>query len=72
MSLARSVLRALRLIAFVLLTLGVAGGPGLTAACSDATGSGCCKVCKTGKACGDTCIAKTDTCHQPSGCACNG
>ena len=32
---------------------------------------GCCKVCTTGKPCGDACIADTDTCHKPSGCACD-
>lgn len=32
----------------------------------------CCKVCKKGKACGDTCIAKEKTCHKGAGCACNG
>lgn len=30
----------------------------------------CCKVCKKGKPCGDSCIAKTKECHQPPGCAC--
>jgi hypothetical protein len=42
-----------------------------TMACSDSTGA-CCKVCKDGKACGDTCIARTDTCHAGAGCACQG
>lgn len=32
----------------------------------------CCKVCKKGKACGDSCIAKSKTCTKGSGCACNG
>lgn len=32
----------------------------------------CCKVCTTGKACGDSCIARNKTCHQPPGCACDG
>jgi hypothetical protein len=32
---------------------------------------GCCKYCATGKACGDGCISKNYTCHQPPGCACN-
>ena len=31
----------------------------------------CCKVCSAGKACGDSCINKAYTCHQPKGCACN-
>lgn len=30
----------------------------------------CCKVCKTGKTCGDTCITRADTCHVGLGCAC--
>ncbi len=33
---------------------------------------GCCKVCRTGKACGDTCIARNKACHVGPGCACNG
>ncbi|MHB0874531.1 MAG: LysM peptidoglycan-binding domain-containing protein [Anaerolineae bacterium] len=32
----------------------------------------CCKVCHTGKACGNSCINRNYTCHQPPGCACNG
>lgn len=32
----------------------------------------CCKVCKKGKACGDSCIAKSKTCTKGKGCACNG
>jgi hypothetical protein len=32
----------------------------------------CCKVCHKGKACGDSCIAREKTCHQPPGCACDG
>jgi hypothetical protein len=33
--------------------------------------STCCKICRTGTACGDSCIARDRTCHQPTGCACN-
>lgn len=33
---------------------------------------GCCRVCRTGKACGNSCISRSYTCHQPPGCACNG
>jgi hypothetical protein len=36
------------------------------------SGSGCCRVCKEGKACGDSCIAKNRTCSKGAGCACNG
>lgn len=32
----------------------------------------CCKVCRAGKACGDSCIAKDKTCNSGPGCACNG
>lgn len=32
----------------------------------------CCKICKVGKACGDTCIDRDYQCHQPPGCACDG
>ncbi len=69
----RWIWKRVRLAAALGLTLAAASGPPLTAACSkDSTGSSCCKVCTTGKACGDTCIQKTDTCNQPPGCACNG
>jgi hypothetical protein len=32
----------------------------------------CCRICTTGKACGNSCISRTATCRQPPGCACNG
>lgn len=32
----------------------------------------CCKVCKAGKPCGDSCISKDKTCTKPPGCACQG
>lgn len=32
----------------------------------------CCKVCKAGKACGDSCISRDKTCHKGDGCACDG
>ena len=31
----------------------------------------CCKICRKGKACGNSCISRDKTCHQPPGCACN-
>jgi hypothetical protein len=31
----------------------------------------CCKICRKGKACGNTCIARDKDCHQPPGCACD-
>lgn len=36
------------------------------------TAQACCKVCRAGKACGDTCIARNKTCHVGRGCACDG
>jgi hypothetical protein len=32
----------------------------------------CCKICRKGKACGDSCIARDKKCHKPPGCACDG
>ena len=32
----------------------------------------CCKVCRKGKACGDTCIARDKICRVGPGCACDG
>ena len=34
------------------------------------SGGGCCKICTTGKPCGNTCIARSLTCHVGRGCAC--
>lgn len=31
----------------------------------------CCKVCRKGKACGDSCISKEKACEKPKGCACD-
>jgi len=30
----------------------------------------CCRVCSSGKPCGNSCIAANRTCRQPPGCAC--
>jgi len=32
----------------------------------------CCKICRKGKACGDSCIKNSYTCQKPPGCACDG
>lgn len=37
----------------------------------DSPGGSCCKICRKGKACGDTCINRSYTCHVGPGCACN-
>lgn len=30
----------------------------------------CCRVCKSGKPCGDSCISRSSQCSKPTGCAC--
>jgi hypothetical protein len=48
-------------------------GPILTGCSDGPTSSGtCCKICRTGKPCGDTCIDQSETCHTSGGCACAG
>ena len=32
----------------------------------------CCKICRKGKACGNSCISRSYTCTKPPGCACDG
>ncbi len=39
---------------------------------SDPTGTSCCRVCRSGKACGDSCIPHDVTCRLRPGCACQG
>lgn len=41
-------------------------------ACEADPTTGCCRVCREGKACGDSCIAENLTCNAGPGCACNG
>jgi len=36
------------------------------------TSPACCKVCRTSKPCGDSCISRDKTCHKGPGCACSG
>ena len=31
----------------------------------------CCKFCRKGKACGNSCIKRTHPCYQKAGCACD-
>lgn len=58
------------LIAAAFLVVGSSG----TLPCTDSAFAAqeCCKVCKKGKACGNSCIAADKRCSQPKGCACNG
>lgn len=52
--------------------MGYPGGSPNTTGPSAPPRSPCCRVCTTGKACGDTCIDASRTCSTPPGCACNG
>ncbi len=60
----------------VVALLGTASAPGLALEpASHAIESApreCCKICKKGKACGDSCIARDKQCNEPPGCACDG
>jgi hypothetical protein len=47
------------------------GYEGSTGASEPEPAATCCKVCTTGKACGNSSISKTKTCHKPKGCACD-
>ena len=38
----------------------------------DQSSQSCCKICSKGKACGNSCISRSKTCHKPPGCACDG
>lgn len=46
-----------------------------TTACDDSTtgpSGSCCRICREGKPCGDTCIARENECRVGPGCACQG
>ncbi len=63
-------------LSVALLGLAALGlGPSTLSPCltghAAAQGAACCKVCKAGKACGDSCIAVDKVCHKGKGCACD-
>lgn len=39
---------------------------------SEVVSQQCCKVCRKGKACGNSCISRSYNCTKPPGCACDG
>ncbi len=45
---------------------------GIDAASTELRLAACCKTCKKGKACGESGISKSQTCHKAPGCACDG
>ena len=62
-------MRAILGAAALLASLGAVGDVPL---CGTAFAQSCCKVCKAGKACGDSCIARDKACKKGRGCACDG
>jgi hypothetical protein len=50
---------------------GCGGGSSAPSISTSETSEACCKICTIGKACGNTCIEATKTCHVGVGCACN-
>jgi len=60
----------------VVALLGIVSAPGLALEPASHTIESapreCCKICKKGKACGDSCISRDKKCHKPPGCACDG
>jgi hypothetical protein len=61
----------MRTLALLALAATLVSGPSAVETCA-AAGWACCRVCSTGKACGNSCIARWKTCHKGKGCACNG
>lgn len=58
-----------KLLTYIALTLFLSLGSCSSSEEEQATS--CCKVCSTGKACGDSCISRSYNCSQPAGCACD-
>lgn len=54
------------------LVLGLGAAAPLTPADPACAAPACCRTCKSGKPCGDGCIAKDKHCDKPKGCACQG
>ena len=53
-------------------SLGGTAAPALRARAARPAQRNCCRTCRKGKACGDSCIARNKTCSKGPGCACNG
>lgn len=64
-------MRSRRRFLSLFVALLLSGSAPVITGCSDPTG-GCCKVCRTGKPCGDTCIERSKQCTKGPGCACSG
>ena len=55
----------------VLAAIGIVGPALLMTACGGDPTRSCSRVCTTGKACGDSCIAANLNCNTPPGSACD-
>jgi hypothetical protein len=63
----------MRIVMALVLGLALAAGVASQAGCEDCNlPANCCKVCKDSKPCGDSCIARSQTCNVGGGCACSG
>ncbi len=47
------------------------GAPPVCRVEADGSARACCRVCTTGKACGNSCISRSYTCRRGPGCACD-
>ena len=45
--------------------------PPSTPTYEESSQTSCCKICSKGKACGDSCISRSYTCHKGPWCACD-
>jgi hypothetical protein len=67
----RQLMRLLKALS-CLIPLTVSASVPLLQGCGGGDNDGpCCRYCDVGKACGDTCIDRSDTCRTTGGCACN-
>lgn len=66
----------MKLVSLLITAASLAVGPATVSCASPAYAesgyASCCKVCKKGKACGDSCISRDKECHKGKGCACDG
>lgn len=65
-----------RLLELILTDAAPADAPALTDGAAPMTpwlqeAQACCKICKNGKACGNSCINRSYNCTKPPGCACD-
>lgn len=66
-------MRTFRRLLYALPLVMVSSSTPFMLACEDDGPTGtCCRVCREGKACGDSCIPRENQCNVGPGCACNG